>query len=252
MTMVRQRGQSMTEFIVALAVLFPLYLAVQYAGRYGDILQTTQQASRYAAFQRAMQPDTGVLSDDTIRNQMRARFFARWDAQHKGKLQSDDSATGLKDKAQSAVWRDLRGKALLAKMDDVELTWKDAAINSGAVGGAMDVLTTTAGKSWNPGRVAQVEVTLANKLDLLNPKPAPFKLAGATAAAGDALSSSGSKATRDAAATLNPGVALSSISSVIDLFVMLFEPSGPELGCIKPDIVPLDRLDKPQGAQGCL
>jgi len=73
-----QAGQSATEFLIALLVMLPLFLAVAYAGRYGEIHQTATQASRYAAFQRVMQPDSKVLSDAKIEDQMRARYFTSW------------------------------------------------------------------------------------------------------------------------------------------------------------------------------
>ncbi len=48
------RGQAMTEFLVAMAVLVPIFFAISYLARYGDLQQRATQASRYAAFQRAM------------------------------------------------------------------------------------------------------------------------------------------------------------------------------------------------------
>ena len=50
------RGQATTEFVVALAALVPLFIGIAYAGRYMDIHHAAVQASRYASFQRVMQP----------------------------------------------------------------------------------------------------------------------------------------------------------------------------------------------------
>jgi hypothetical protein len=247
-----QAGQSMTEFIVAMLVLLPLFLAVTYAARFGDIQMRATQASRYAAFERAMQPDTGLLTDARIGDQMRARFFARGDALHGGAIQSDDSAAALADGSNDGLWRDLKGKALLANTNDVSLKFADVALDTGAIKTGMSIIEKSAGKSWNPGKVARVDVKLANKLDLGPEAEAFFSIGAATAAAGDGLGSSGSKATRDAAAIIVPTSYIPGfIDGVIDFAMMLFEPSGPEFGCIKPDVVPTDRLSGVQPWAAC-
>ena len=46
----RQRGQSISEFLVSLIALVPVFLAITYLGRYADLHQRATQASRYAAF----------------------------------------------------------------------------------------------------------------------------------------------------------------------------------------------------------
>ena len=89
-----QRGQSTTEFLVALIALVPIFLAVVYAGRYSDAHQAAVQASRYVAFQRALQPSTTALPDSKLIDQARARFFARRDLNN-GLLRSDDSAGSM-------------------------------------------------------------------------------------------------------------------------------------------------------------
>lgn len=239
------RGQSLVEFLVALAVLMPLFVAITFAGRYGDLQQTATQASRYAAFQRAMQPNSGRLSDATIEDQMRARFFAAGDTLNKGRIQSDDSVSKLKKAdTQPALWEDLSGEPLMKAYDQITLTWADTAIGTGAVASAMGVMTKTAGKSYPGGRVARVEVKLNNKLDQINDSPKPIVIAAATAAAGDGLSSSGSQGTRDAAATIVPTSYIpDALSGFLELAIDLFEPEGPKLGCIKPDVVAGNRLE---------
>ena len=243
----------MTEFLVVMVVLSVLFVAVTYAGRFADIQLRATQASRYAAFQRAMQPSQAVLSDTKIADQMRARFFVRGDALHDGAIQSDDSATGLGDGATDALWRDIKGQRLLDKpKDDVTLTFRDVALDTGAIKTGMDIIEKSAGKSWTPGKVAQVDVKLLNKLDLGPGATKYFTIGAATAAAGDGLGSSGSKATRDAAATIVPTAYIPRfIDTALEFAMELFEPKGPEFGCIKPDVVPTDRLVGYQPAAGC-
>jgi hypothetical protein len=248
-----QSGQAMTEFIVAMLVLLPLFLAVTYAGRFGDIQMRATQASRYAAFERAMQPDAGKLSDDHLADQMRARFFARGDALHGGAIQSDDSVTALNDSSTDAMWRDIKGDKLLGDpKKDVTLVFKDVALDTSAIKIGMDFVEKSAGKSWTPGKVAQVDVKLANKLDLGPSAEKFFTIGAATAAAGNGLGSSGSKATRDAAAIIVPTTYIPGIvDSVLDFAIDLFEDNSPQFGCIKPDVVPADRLNGVQPWADC-
>lgn len=238
-----QRGQSMAEFLVALAVLLPLFLGISYLGRYGDLNQTATQASRYAAMQKAMHPG---LSEDLIKDQMRARFFLQGSHLNGGKLRSDDSVKSIKDaKGQTSLWLDLSGQPLLEKPEDVSLRFTDASMGSKGPLSAAKAMAKSAGKSYPSGAVAQVEVSLVNRLPLAETMKAEhFTLAAATAAGGNALGSSGSKATRDAAATIVPLSKMPGMmSSFIEKAMSLFEKEGPVLGCIKPDPIYASRLE---------
>lgn len=233
-----QRGQAMSEFIIALAVLVPTFLAITYLGRYGDLQQRAQQASRYAAFQRVAQPDAKQLSDSTIADQMRARFFLTHDALDKnGQLRSDDSAAKFKDdKGQPALWRDLGGKALLKDSSQVTLQWRDAGL--GAANNAVDKVATMVGRPLPPARVAMVELNLFNRLDLANNKPANIKMGATTAALGNGLGSGGSKDTVNTVNNVNLGSAIpAAVTTVVGLVISLFEDDAPDFGCIKPDVV---------------
>lgn len=249
------RGQSMTEFLVALAVLVPLFLAVTYAGRYGDIMQSTVQASRYAAFQRARQP-VAQLSDATLEDQMRARFFVRGDFAHAGKIQSDDTARNLRGDIVPPVWRDLSMRPLMTNPQSARLTMGSTTLNSGIAERGLSFMAISAGKTYGNALTAQVEVGLVNKLDLSDHAQRIWSVGATTAAAGDNLSSSGSQATRDAAATIVPSAMVpAAVSTFLNLAMQLFEPSGPEFGCIKPDVVantgPTTRLQGFAPAGGC-
>jgi hypothetical protein len=240
-----QRGQSIAEFPVGLAVLAPLFFAIAYAGKYGDLQQTTTQASRYAALGRAMEPSQARLANSTIEDQMRTRFFLAGDYLHNGRIQSDDTVGGVTtDKGQAELWQDLSGNPLLARPDTITLQWGDTGLGSGGVDKAMGVMTKSAGKNYPGGQVARVEVTLTNKLDQINPSPKPIVIAAATAAAGNGLGSSGSKGTRDAAATIVPTSHIpGALTGFLEKAMGLFEPEGPKIGCIKPDVVATHRLD---------
>jgi hypothetical protein len=124
----------MIEFLVALSVLLPLFLVVTFAGRYGDIHQSAVQASRYAAFQRVAQPDAAKLPDAKIEDQMRARFFVQGNYLHaNGRVQSDDTAVGLRDKGLPSTWRDLSSNPLIKTPSSVTLKFQSVALNGDPV-----------------------------------------------------------------------------------------------------------------------
>jgi len=235
----------MTEFLVALLALLPLFLAISYAARYADIQQRATQASRYAAFQRVMQPSEAKLSNDTLQDQMRARFFLAPLALNKGALQADDSAAKIKDATgQPALWADLGGKALLESPAQVKLMWGAEFALGGKVGEVTDKITGLIGKPYTGGRAAHVEVALFNKMSQAEKAPETLKIAATTAAAGNGFGSGGSGHTRATAAKMVPSALVPGIvNTALDLALGLFEPDAPEFGCVKADVVASHRLD---------
>ena len=236
----------MVEFIVAMSVLLPLFLAITYVGRYGDLQQRATQASRYAAMQRAMQPSAAQLPDSKIEDQMRARFFLAPHALAKdGHLQTDDSAATIKDgKGQPALWADLGGKAMLESPAQAKLTWAAAPLGSGAIAQPLGAITKLVGKSYPGGQQAMVELKLFNRLDLTDAKAKDLLIGATTAAAGNGLGSSGSTDTRNAAAKMVPSTLIPNIvDQVLGLAIGLFEQDSPNFGCIKPDVVATHRLE---------
>jgi hypothetical protein len=241
----RQRGQSMSEFLVSLIALVPIFLAITYLGRYADLHQRATQASRYAAFQRTMQPNTAILSDADLQDQMRARFFLAPKALNDGRIQSDDSVAAIGDAKKSpAIWSDLSGKALLAKPGDVMLTWGSTPMGSTGTVALLDKAFELVGKDYGTGHRAMVEMSLVNRLNQAEASPAVLKLAAATAAPGTALTANGGSATADAARNLVFSSWIPSIvTDVLSFVVGLFEPEAPHIGCIKADTVPTNRLE---------
>jgi hypothetical protein len=250
----RQAGQAMTEFLVALMAMLPIFLAVAYLGKYGDIQSSANQASRYASFQRAMQPDEGKLSKATVQDEVRARFFVPPKAMHgDGRIEHGETVGMIdKKKAQMALWSDMQGKNMLSTFDKVRVTWDDNALPD--PGGAMSTMGKLVNHEYRASTTAMVEVDLVDRLDVSGKKKktTPLTIAAATAAAGDGWTSGGSNDTVD---SVRPGVLANyvptEVNTVLDVVMWLFEPTGPDLGCIKPDVTPTFRLKGSAGGQGC-
>ena len=248
-----QRGQSLAEFLISLAVLVPLYLAVDYAGKYGDLHQTAVQASRYAAMQRVLEPSAAKLSNATIQDQTRARFFLDG-ARNSGKLRPDDSAASVADHTgQTYIWRDNATNPLLTSPGQVTVNFVDAPMAPPAsVGWFINGFAWTADQTYTGGQQARVELSLKNKLDQSMVAAPDFRIGAATGAVGAGWASSGSAMTKDKASTIVPSAALPDwAGDFIEFVVSFFEPYGPEFGCIKPDIVATDRLDPFVGNGAC-
>jgi len=249
-----QRGQSMTEFLVSLAVLVPLFFAVTYAGKYADVQQTAIQASRYAAMQRAIEPQQARLSDAKIIDQTKVRFFVAGKTLNNGKLQSDDSVSKLKKgQGTPALWHDDRYNKLLAGADKVSVTFSgEQAMRGGAL--ISPLAKTTTKQTFTGPRTAMVEVPLVNKMDQLNKNPAQLRLAAATAAVGNRWTSGGNADTVDNVQKTLVTSALEFLNPILSFGTWFFEGSGHdfELGCVKPDELPAHRLKGYSSTGSCM
>ena len=245
-----QRGQSLVEFLVVMVFMIPLFLGVYYAGKYADLQQSAVQASRYAAFQRGMQPDESRLPMAEIEDKLRARFFARGDAfGHDGRLTSSDSAQSLAySQGQVAHWRDLAGNPLLQSLGQVTLDFESESITPGAAI-ANEQGAIFYGQKNRAIQRANVEVSL---VDQLTGRQRPLKIGAATAAMGDAWNAEGSNGVR-AALSGNPMSQVSNsiarlVGKAVSSVISLFETNEPVMPCIRVEAVPLDRTSGGSGA----
>jgi hypothetical protein len=104
-----QGGQATVEFVVLSLALVPLVLMVPLAGKYLDMMQTAESASRYVAFEGAVHhSSTGWKSDATLADEVRRRFFSRSDAS----VKTGDVAHDIDDH-RNMVWRDHAGRVLI-------------------------------------------------------------------------------------------------------------------------------------------
>jgi hypothetical protein len=104
-----QRGQSTVEFAVLALVLVPLVLSVPLLGKYLDLMQATEQASRYVAFEgMAHNSSNGWRSDAELALEVRRRFFSASAAP----IKTNDAA-GDFGAHRNPLWTDTAGRPLL-------------------------------------------------------------------------------------------------------------------------------------------
>jgi len=237
-----QRGQAMSEFVVAMTFLFvPLFMGVIYIGKYSDIKHQAIQASRYAAMERALDPQDHE-SDAVIGNETVARFF-RDDAQHSIGL--EEQATEATAGDENPMWGQLNGEPMLAKYSDVSVTFnasKDHSIDSVLL--ATVDASTTAFNRLNKGYgvEADVEVPVVNIAHFAPLANINIKVGASTVIAGDAWSGGGAQDVGGRFTALAvPARAISLVNKIpgIDLlFQLLAGTPAPKLGCVKPEVVP--------------
>lgn len=144
-----QRGQALVEVIVVAAAMLPAFLAVPLIAKYQDIRHAAVAASRTAAFECSVRPDTcnDPATQTAFAADLRRRHFGR----HAHDLltadaMTEDAAPGERNR----FWVDRRGTDLLARASDVDLALSVG--DSDAARGAWDRAGSEAGVG--PGRGA--------------------------------------------------------------------------------------------------
>jgi hypothetical protein len=233
-----QRGQAMSEFVAAMAVFLPLIMGVVYIGKYGDIKHQAIQASRYAAMERALDPQ-GHESASVVENETVARFF-RDEGQHAIGL--DDEATGATATDENPNWNQLgSGGAMLGSYSDVSVTVTSAS-NSTLL--PMDKVAEAGFNrlSGNFSVAADVKVPLVNIASFAPLANINLTIEAKTVVAGDAWNGGGAADVGGRFTALSvPGRAISiidKIPGVNTLFKWLSGTPAPQMGCVKPDVVP--------------
>jgi hypothetical protein len=243
-----QRGQSMSEFVVAMAVFVPLFFGIYYVGKFEDIKHQAIQASRFAAFERALDPSATQESDAVLKEETRARFFTDG-SRNQGKIGFQDSTAGLAPSGtQNPLWSQANSQPLLQSYSDPTTGIRvDLASNSMNIGAnsLIDTGAQTGFSNLNTGGQIQadVEVPISNiahlppTLSSLN-----IKVGARTVVAGDAWNGGGTQDVANHFTVVSvPGRGLKFLNSIpgIDLlFQLLADTPAPQLGCVKPDVVP--------------
>jgi hypothetical protein len=110
----RQRGQSTVEFVVLALVLTPLFIAVPLVGKYIDLMNATESASRYVAFEAmARNSASSWKTDAELATEVRRRFFSNADAPIKtGDVAGDFTAH------RNPMWTDHTGRPFISRFAD--------------------------------------------------------------------------------------------------------------------------------------
>jgi hypothetical protein len=164
-----QSGQATVEFVVAALVLVPLFIAIPLLGKYADLFQASESASRYVAFEgMARNSSSAWKSDAELSLEVRRRFFSNSDAP----VKSGDAA-GDFIANRNPMWTDHAGNPLLAKFeDDVKVSTSVSDKNAVA---ATKVFAPQLGLGTNNWYSASVTVKPADI-----PSFAPFDKIGIT------------------------------------------------------------------------
>lgn len=239
------RGQALTEMLVVLLGIVPLWLALLAIAGLQDLAVTTQAAARYAAFDRALAPEAAATTALRVRRYLfdtaPGPVFATPDTR--------DWSTypGLWiDPVTRARWLDSPAQVSFATR---------ATRLGGLAGSASDAALALVAPSapLAPGRFgiraggpsqAQVRAELRDvHLPFL---PRPFVLSARVSVLGDSWGADDSRQTATRVGGLSPLRVLSPVTALIrplTPLLVLFEPRLREFcpAVVAPDIVPADR-----------
>jgi len=243
----------MSEFVAAMALFLPLLVGLIYIGKYSDIKHQTIQASRYAAFERALDPSKAHEPDAVLQEETRARFFMD-ESRNQGALVSttnnQPTAATL-----NPLWGQLNGAPMLDNYSNVAVSFAAEQPVDDATLAPVDAANTLLfGLNRNGQFQANVEVSPPN-IASFNPLSAVnLKIAARTVVVGNAWNAGGAASVASrlhggvpGSMPIRPGGPVSAIiSTILDVSNTILQPfyealagdTGPQLGCIRPDVVP--------------
>lgn len=239
-----QRGQSTAEFVAAMALFLPLAMGIIYAGKYADIKHQAVQASRYAALERAMDPNR-MESDQIVQNETVARFFP--DA-GKHNIGLEDQATAATAGDENPNWNQLNGDPMIGKYADITVAINGKSLDSTFLA-PIDASASTQFKKLSSGTgiEADVEVPIANIAHFLPLSNINIKVGATTVMAGDPWNAGGASNVNDhigIAAVPAKAYTADPLFGPLQTLLqdLLYQPlsgtDGPQFGCVKPDVVP--------------
>jgi hypothetical protein len=236
-----QRGQSMSEFVAAMTFLFiPLFMGVVYIGKYSDIKHQAIQASRYAAMERALDPQSHQ-SNTVVGNETVARFFRNGANET---VAYDEQATEATAGDENPLWGQLNGDAMLAAYSDVQVTLGEPSVDLDP----MQAVAEVAKVGFNDLNThfavsADVEVPIVNVAHFAPLANIGLTIGAKTVVAGDPWNGGGAQNVADHIGDAAIGRTISLINKipgVNTLFTYLAGAPAPVMGCVKADIVPTD------------
>lgn len=245
-----QRGQAATEMVVATAFLLPLFLSVVYVARYVDIKQTTVQASRYVAFERAID-QSNKRKDSDLANEVRTRFFASGNRLN-GNINSVAYVAGTPGKDEdNSFWSDQSGTRLLRSFSDVNVSTSNGTPPGKISNLVNSALAKPLGLNAKGFVIGNVEASLQN-VDGFEPLSAiNMRIGATTAILGDTWGANGAGQVGSRIRKLLPASYGGEVINTFAWFLTPFETAFADFdfGCVNPDVVPKDRL-QPYKASG--
>jgi hypothetical protein len=252
-----QRGQAITEFVVAMLVLLPLVLGVIYIGKYEDVKYSAIQASRYVAFERVLDPSSAPRhkTDPVLAEETRARFFT-------DPMPSNHGAVGYQDSTQgrtlSTNWYGTGGDPAINPISGIGVAVQPATGLQIPLNQAFDSLARANFDIKDPG-VAEADVTvpLANVVHFAPLSNLNLTIDAKTTVLTDGYNAGGAdpgapnnvhdRVYFDWGIVLGKIPGLKTAMDAIDNSIVaklgwqaLSGTDGPRWGCVTPDVVPSD------------
>lgn len=248
-----QTGQSTIEFIVVSLVLVPLFLIVPILGKYLDLAQTTQVASRYVAFEGAVHhssSSTGWKTDADLATEVRRRFYSRNDLS----IKTNDVANEV-DSDRNPLWVDHRGDALLPDFNNISVQTTKKSMGT-VFNGVTKVLDFSDDFDLPDENLysGAVNVKLANVDGLVPLDAINLSMTRKTVVLVDSWAAKGpgdvSSKVKNAGAEVFPYPLLEGTASILKPAISLYETAlggapAPKVGRVDADIVPKDRVLQP-------
>lgn len=241
-----QAGQSTIEFIVASLIVVPLFLIVPLLGKYIDLAQTTQIASRYVAFEGAVHhssSSTGWKTDAELATEVRRRFYSR----NNLSVKTGDVVSEIASE-RNPLWVNHRANALLPSFNQITVHTAKAPINTLFNGATR--FNDLSGNLELPNEglySGSVSVQIANVAGLIPLNNIGLSVTRRTVVLADPWAAKGPN---DVVNKVNnsqivlPTAQLKLAELPLGVFISIAEPnaSPPKIGKVEPDWVPADRL----------
>ncbi|MDR2297643.1 MAG: hypothetical protein LBE30_04780 [Comamonas sp.] len=253
MSLRTESGQATTELLVCMLVLAPMFFGVYYLARYADVKHSAIQASRYVAFERALDPQGQAKTREQLAQEVRARFFLKRNAGEQEIVFRDSPARYQADKNRIALWSDASYRPMLEDFNQVAVVERDLGqLSRGLVGSLQQKLAVPVfGLPQGGVTKAEVTVSLADVTHFDALKGIHVGLPGATAIATGAWNANGSKGSSESTCNRVKRAVLGQYAKpILDLYgtaMSIFERNTPDVGRVLPDYVPTGSLQDSGG-----
>jgi Flp pilus assembly protein TadG len=246
-----QRGQSTVEFVVIALALVPMLIGITLLGKYLDLMNTTEQASRYVAFEGTTRNSSNTWkSDAELATEVRRRFFSTSDAPIKTNDTAGDFAAH-----RNPLWTDHTGRPFLNNFaQDVGVRTTIADSNAIAAARPIANALNLPSANWYTG---QVTVQPANIPEFRPFDDLNLRITRRTVLLADTWTAANPREVRDriedGGVLVYPIGQISGVFNALGQIPRLVRDPAMRLGDFDWDIVPCDRLVSatPGGPGGC-